>query len=74
MWTWKAAAADNDLYMRGEWRTETLPDIKQREDSDEHTAIGLKYQQPTLTDAYRHVDKSAQTNMLTGRAPQSMAG
>lgn len=30
----EAAAADNDLYMRGEWRTETVRDIKQREDSD----------------------------------------
>lgn len=71
----EAAAADNDLYMRGEWRTGTVRDIKGREDSDEHTApLGLKHQQPTLTDASRRVYKSAQTNTLAGRARHFMDG
>lgn len=72
----EAAAADNDLYMRGEWRTETVRDLKQREDSDEYAAIGLKHQQPTLTDASRHISKSAQTNTHTptSHARPIMAG
>lgn len=45
-----AAAADKDLYMRGQRRAETVGDIKQREDSDEYTAAG-----PTLPDILRNL-------------------